>query len=140
MPKQHQAAGDNQDGKSVAERAKRGLAFAVARTEHDCQAEHRADHIGTGVAEHEAFAQVVGQQAERRAQHRRSGDADETVTVKEGERLADLSPGFGTLWTVEGGNHAFGASHPVTEPPPTLALVVRGTVGFFAENLASATV
>ena len=68
------------------------------------------------------------------------GDADETVTVKEGERLADLSPGFGTLWTVEGGNHAFGASHPVTEPPPTLALVVRGTVGFFAENLASATV
>lgn len=68
------------------------------------------------------------------------GDADETVTVKEGERLADLSPGFGTLWTVEGGNHGFGASHPVTEAPPTLALVVRGTVGFFAEHLARATV
>ena len=68
------------------------------------------------------------------------GDADETVTVKEGERLADLSPGFGTLWTVEGGNHGFGASHPVVEPAPTLSLVVRGTVGFFAEHLARATV
>jgi len=68
------------------------------------------------------------------------GDADETVKVEEGQRLADLSPGFGQLWTVEGGNHAFGASHPVVDPPPTLALVVRGTVGFFAEHLARATV
>jgi uncharacterized protein len=68
------------------------------------------------------------------------GDADETVTVKEGERLADLAPGFATLWIVEGGNHGFSASHPVTEAPPTLALVVRGTVGFFAEHLAGATV
>jgi len=83
---------------------------------------------------------VVHQEALERARSVVHGDADETVTVKEGERLADLSPGFGRLWTVEGGNHAFGASHPVTEPPPTLALVVRGTVGFFAENLASATV
>ena len=68
------------------------------------------------------------------------GDTDETVTVKEGERLADLAPGFGMLWTVEGGNHGFGASHPITDAPPTLALVVRGTVGFFAEHLAGATV
>ena len=68
------------------------------------------------------------------------GDADETVTVKEGERLADLAPGFATLWIVEDGNHGFSASHPVTEAPPTLALVVRGTVGFFAEHLAGATV
>jgi len=68
------------------------------------------------------------------------GDADETVTVREGEKLADLAPEFGTLWTVEGGNHGFGASHPVTEAPPTLSLVVRGTVGFFAEHLARATV
>lgn len=68
------------------------------------------------------------------------GDADETVPVKEGERLADLSPGFGMLWTVEGGNHGFGASHPVVDPPPTLALVVRGTVGFFAEHLARTAV
>jgi pimeloyl-ACP methyl ester carboxylesterase len=68
------------------------------------------------------------------------GDADETVRVDEGQRLADLSPGFGMLWTVEGGNHGFGAAHPVNDPPPTLALVVRGTVGFFAEHLARAAV
>jgi pimeloyl-ACP methyl ester carboxylesterase len=68
------------------------------------------------------------------------GDADETVTVREGEGLADLAPGFGTLWIVEGGNHGFGASHPVVDPAPTLSLVVRGTVGFFAEHLARATV
>jgi pimeloyl-ACP methyl ester carboxylesterase len=68
------------------------------------------------------------------------GDADETVSVMEGERLAELSPGFGMLWTVEGGNHGFGASHPVVDAPPMLALVVRGTVGFFAEHLARATV
>lgn len=64
------------------------------------------------------------------------GDADETVKVKEGETLAELSPGYATLWTVEGGNHGFGASHPVTDAPPTLALVTRGTVGFFAEQLS----
>ncbi len=68
------------------------------------------------------------------------GDADETVSVREGERLADLAPGFATLWRVEGGNHGFGASHPVTDAPPTLALVVRGTVGFFAEHLTRAAV
>lgn len=68
------------------------------------------------------------------------GDADETVPIKEGERLADLAPGFGMLWTVEGGNHGFGAAHPVVDPPPTLALVVRGTVGFFAEHLARTAV
>jgi pimeloyl-ACP methyl ester carboxylesterase len=68
------------------------------------------------------------------------GDADETVKVEEAQRLADLSPGFGQLWVVEGGNHGFGASHPVVDPPPTLALVVRGTVGFFAEHLARTAV
>ncbi|HMA21710.1 MAG TPA: alpha/beta fold hydrolase [Gemmatimonadaceae bacterium] len=68
------------------------------------------------------------------------GDADETVPAAEAERLADLSPGAGMLWKVEGGSHAFGASHPVKDPPPMLALVVRGTVGFFAEHLARATV
>jgi pimeloyl-ACP methyl ester carboxylesterase len=68
------------------------------------------------------------------------GDADETVKVEEGQRLADLSPGFGQLWIVDGGNHGFGASHPVVDPPPTLALVVRGTVGFFAEHLARTAV
>ena len=68
------------------------------------------------------------------------GDADETVPVKEGELLSEVSPGFATLWTVEGGNHGFGASHPVTDATPLLALVTRGTVGFFAEHLARAGV
>lgn len=68
------------------------------------------------------------------------GDADETVPLADGEKLAELSPGFGTLWSVEGGNHGFSATHPVIEPAPTLSLVVRGTVSFFAEHLARATV
>jgi uncharacterized protein len=69
------------------------------------------------------------------------GDADETVQLREAEKLSELAPGYSTLWVVEGGNHGFGASHPVTDSaPPLLALVVRGTVGFFAEQLARAAV
>lgn len=68
------------------------------------------------------------------------GDADETVPVNEAEFLSEQSPGYATLWTVEGGNHGFGASHPVTDPPPMLSLVVRGTVRFFAEHIARTTV
>ncbi len=68
------------------------------------------------------------------------GDADETVPLKEGELLNDLSPGRATLWKVEGGNHGFGASHPVTDAPEILALVTRGTVAFFSEHLGRATV
>ncbi|HYN81322.1 MAG TPA: alpha/beta hydrolase [Gemmatimonadaceae bacterium] len=68
------------------------------------------------------------------------GEADETVPVKEGELLHEMSPGRSTLWTVEGGNHGFGASHPVTNAPSTLALVTSGTVKFFAEHLGSSTV
>jgi pimeloyl-ACP methyl ester carboxylesterase len=63
------------------------------------------------------------------------GEADETVPLKEAEVLSELSSGRATLWRVEGGNHGFGASHPVTNAPPTLALVTRGTVAFFAEHL-----
>jgi len=66
------------------------------------------------------------------------GDADETVPAKEAELLADLAPGFAMPWTVEGAGHTFGATHPVTDPPPLLALVTRGTVGFFAEHIARA--
>ena len=64
------------------------------------------------------------------------GGADETVPAKEAELLADLAPGFAMPWTVEGAGHTFGATHPVTDPPPLLALVTRGTVGFFAEHIA----
>jgi pimeloyl-ACP methyl ester carboxylesterase len=68
------------------------------------------------------------------------GEADETVPVSEAEFLKETSPGRATLWKVEGGNHTFGASHPVTNAPPTLALVTRGTVAFFAEHLGSPAV
>jgi pimeloyl-ACP methyl ester carboxylesterase len=68
------------------------------------------------------------------------GDADETVPLREAESLNDLSSGRATLWKVEGGTHTFGASHPVTEPSPTLALVTRGTIAFFSEHLGRSTV
>lgn len=68
------------------------------------------------------------------------GDADETVPVKEGELLSDIALGRATLWTVEDAGHTFGATHPVTDAPPMLALVTRGTVRFFAEHLARASV
>jgi pimeloyl-ACP methyl ester carboxylesterase len=68
------------------------------------------------------------------------GDADETVPVKEAEQLSELSQGFSTLWSVEGAGHAFGASHPVSQAPPLLALVTRGTVQFLAEHLTRAAV
>ena len=68
------------------------------------------------------------------------GDADETVSSKEAESLKELSPGRATLWKVEGGNHGFGASHPVIQASTTLALVTRGTIAFFDEHLARPTV
>ncbi len=68
------------------------------------------------------------------------GSADETVPANEAEILADLAPGFGMPWMVEGAGHTFGATHPVNDPPPLLALVTRGTVGFFAEHIARAAV
>jgi len=68
------------------------------------------------------------------------GDADETVPVKEADVLSELSPGRSTLWKVEGGNHTFGATHPLAEAAPTLSLVTRGTVAFFGEHLGVAAV
>jgi pimeloyl-ACP methyl ester carboxylesterase len=68
------------------------------------------------------------------------GDADATVPVREAELLCDLAPGYAMPWIVEGGNHGFGAAHPVIDPPPMLALVTRGTVSFFAEHIARAPV
>ena len=49
---------------------------ALARAEHDREPEHRADHVGAGVAEHEPLVEIVAEQPERRAHHRRDGDAD----------------------------------------------------------------
>jgi uncharacterized protein len=68
------------------------------------------------------------------------GESDETVPFREAELLAEVSPGRSTLWKVEGGNHVFGASHPVTEAPQMLSLVTRGTVAFFDGHLGLAAV
>ena len=68
------------------------------------------------------------------------GDADETVSIKEAEVLAELAPDVAMPWTVEGAGHAFAATHPVKDAAPILALVTRGTVGFFAEHIARAPV
>lgn len=68
------------------------------------------------------------------------GDADETVPVREADVLSEMSPGRSTLWKVEGANHTFGATHPLSDAPPLLSLVTRGTVAFFGEHLGLAAV
>ena len=66
------------------------------------------------------------------------GTADETVPIAEGKRLHELSPGVSTLRLIEGGDHAFGAKHPLTEIPPLLEKVVGETVKFFVRNASPA--
>ncbi len=66
------------------------------------------------------------------------GTADETVPHTEGERLHELSPKTSRLRLLEGVNHAFGATHPLTEVPPLLEQVVAETVRFFVSNATPA--
>jgi pimeloyl-ACP methyl ester carboxylesterase len=66
------------------------------------------------------------------------GTADETVPHAEGERLHALSPRTSRLRLLEGVNHAFGATHPLTEVPPLLEQVVAETVRFFVSNATPA--
>jgi pimeloyl-ACP methyl ester carboxylesterase len=62
------------------------------------------------------------------------GTADETVPSAEAERLHSLSSGVSTLRLIEGGNHGFDATHPLTEASPVLEKVVAETVKFFVRN------
>jgi alpha-beta hydrolase superfamily lysophospholipase len=64
------------------------------------------------------------------------GDADETVSLDEAERLARLSTETSKLRVIEGGNHTFGGKHPLAEVVPTLETVTRETVEFFVDHLA----
>ena len=57
----------------------RGDPRRLAAPEHDTEAEDRADDVGAGVAEHEPLTEVVRQQPEGRAHHRRDRDPDGTV-------------------------------------------------------------
>ena len=68
------------------------------------------------------------------------GAEDETVPVSEAERLNVLSEGVSTLRIVEDGNHVFGGKHPLLEITPTLEMVTRETVEFFARHLAPSAV
>ena len=61
------------------------------------------------------------------------GTADETVPHNEAEQLHQRSSKVSKLKLLEGVNHAFGATHPLTDPPRTLEQVVAETVQFFAQ-------
>ena len=62
------------------------------------------------------------------------GTADETVPHAEAEQLHQRAPNVSTLRLVDGANHAFGAVHPLVEPPASLKKLVDETVSFFAAN------
>ena len=64
------------------------------------------------------------------------GTADETVPHSEAEELHQRSAAVSSLRLVEGGNHGFGAVHPLTEAPPLLDRVVNETVKFFVDHAA----
>ena len=54
--------------------------------EHDREPEHGADHVRAGVAEHQAFVQVVAEEARERADDGRDRDADAVGARDERER------------------------------------------------------
>jgi len=62
------------------------------------------------------------------------GTGDETVPSTEAEHLHSLSKGMSTLRLIEGANHGFSATHPLTEVPPVLEKVVLETAKFFVRN------
>lgn len=62
------------------------------------------------------------------------GTGDETVPSSEAEHLHSLSKGMSTLRLIEGANHTFGATHPLTDIPPVLETVVLETAKFFVRN------
>lgn len=64
------------------------------------------------------------------------GREDETVPVSEGERLSAVAGANAELLVLDGVNHSFGGKHPLMEITPTLHLVTKVTVGFFARHLA----
>jgi uncharacterized protein len=65
------------------------------------------------------------------------GSADESVTIDDAYRLNAAARGAPdlTLEIIEGGNHVFGAAHPLGEVPQPLRELTERTAGFFAEHL-----
>jgi pimeloyl-ACP methyl ester carboxylesterase len=62
------------------------------------------------------------------------GTSDDTVPSAEAERLHSVSRRVSTLRLIEGANHGFSATHPLSEVPPVLEKVVLETVRFFVRN------
>ena len=63
------------------------------------------------------------------------GDADETVSIGEGESLARAAASNAELLRVAGGTHTFNVSHGMTTPSPQLREAVDRTVQFFVDRL-----
>jgi fermentation-respiration switch protein FrsA (DUF1100 family) len=63
------------------------------------------------------------------------GAADETVSVREGERLAELAGGVAELLVLPAVNHAFDTRHPMAEPSPAVERATAATVALFTERL-----
>jgi uncharacterized protein len=64
------------------------------------------------------------------------GDADETVHIAEGERLAAAAGTNAELLRIAGGTHTFNVAHGMTTPSPQLAQAIERTVRFFQARLA----
>jgi pimeloyl-ACP methyl ester carboxylesterase len=65
------------------------------------------------------------------------GDADETVHLAEGERLAEFAGPNAELLRIAGGTHTFNVAHGMTSPSSQLTEATDRTVRFFVERLVA---
>lgn len=63
------------------------------------------------------------------------GETDETVPVREGERLSEASRERAEFLRIPHANHVFNVAHGMTEPSPALSMAVDRTVAFFVQSL-----
>ncbi len=64
------------------------------------------------------------------------GGADASVSIAEGERLAQaLNPAVGSLKTLAGAGHTFSATHPLSEVTPDLERALDLSLAHFAQHL-----
>jgi pimeloyl-ACP methyl ester carboxylesterase len=65
------------------------------------------------------------------------GDADETVHLAEGERLAEIAGSNAEFLRIAGGTHTFNVAHGMTTASSQLTEATDRTVRFFVERLAA---
>lgn len=63
------------------------------------------------------------------------GTADESVTLAEGQALADASGGRAKFVAIQGAGHTFGATHPWRGPTPEFDEAARQTLDWFRRSL-----